>query len=126
MESLTIIIILVIALTLAIAYTIWVQSATMGQLNKVEILDITQSYIEVQNDKAIIHLVIHNKGTTDSTIETILVNNNLVMEDHLPVTIASGEKREIVIETGYKPGIAIKVDMISAKGNTYTIMFNPP
>lgn len=125
MNSITIVVIIVVVVVVAVAYTAWLQSTTTAQLHNVEVLDVKQSYIEAEGGEATIHILVHNRGPREATITTILVNNRPI-KDRPPIIIPPGEKREITIETGYEPGAAIRVDLVSAKGNTYTIMLSQP
>ena len=122
MESLTYLIVLGVVITIALATAYWMQSTTLSQTHSLEILDITKSYTKIDGQDVELHIVLHNRGTEEAVITEILVNNKPTGKH---ATIEPGEEKELTLRTQYRPGLTIKVDLISSRGNTYTVTFQP-
>ncbi len=117
------VIIVAVAIAISIAVALWI-TGVVGGMTRSERLDITYANAQKNDGNWTITLEIYNKGSTDVTIDKVLINNReFTPTEGLPLTVRAGDDTTLHITIteadGFASGQNLQIIVHTATGGQY-------
>ncbi len=129
MNSITIIVILAVVITVALSYALWIESVASAELFKAgESMcppRITKQVIPME-DTFRVDITVTNTCSKPFTISYVLVNGRPAENLREPLVLSAGETRTITLVLPRSPGRVFKIILHTANDYNYVLLIKSP